>query len=188
MVTHAGARAATVAAHGMGLEMASSYWCETCRRVYAPRLIVGGLCPRGHSDVLPVGRFGGMIKGFIASGGIEERSEAQTRHRQLIHALWSQNERDQQFFQLLTPPVSLSKFIKRMDDLHLRGVDEGWIAIVLPQSPFAPTSAYRIEYADPERFVREMYALFDLTPPTDIDERDQASDVIGVGRTANPDG
>lgn len=122
-----------------------------------------------------------MIKGFIAAGGVEERSEAQTRHRQLIHALWSQNERDQQFYQLLTPPVSLSKFVKQMDALHLRGVDEGWIAIVLPQSPFAAASAYRLEYIAPERFVREMYALFDLTPPTDVDESDAAAELVEIG-------
>lgn len=145
--------------------MASYSWCDTCRRVYPADRVQDGLCPRGHGELVPVGRFGGMIKGFIAAGGIEERSEAQTRHRQLIHALWSQNERDQQFYQLLTPPVSLGKFVRRMDELHLRGVDEGWIEIVVPRSPFAPASAYRIEYADPERFVRELYALFEMTPP-----------------------
>jgi hypothetical protein len=136
------------------------------------------MCPRGHRDVIPVGRFGGMIKGFIAAGGIEERSEAQTRHRQLIHALWSQNEGDQQFYQLLTPPVSLGKFVKQMDALHLRGVDEGWIAIVLPQSPFAAASAYRIDYMDPERFVREMYALFGLTPPMDVGANGAAAEMM----------
>jgi hypothetical protein len=168
--------------------MASSYWCETCRRIYAPSLIVDGMCPRGHREVVPVGRFGGMIKGFIAAGGIEERSEAQTRHRQLIHALWSQNERDQQFYQLLTPPVSMSKFIKQMDALHLRGVDEGWIAIVLPQSPFAAASAYRIEYVDPERFVREMYALFGLIPPTDVESDDATSDIFAINSATESSG
>jgi hypothetical protein len=145
--------------------MASFYWCETCRRVYPVGRIESGRCPHGHDDLMAVGRFGGMIKGFIAAGGLEERSEAQTRHRQMIHALWSQNERDQQFYQLLTPPVSFSRFVKRMDELHLRGVDEGWIRIVMPTSPFAPASAYGIEYRDPERFVRELYALYDMPIP-----------------------
>jgi hypothetical protein len=145
--------------------MASFYWCETCRRVYPAGRIESGLCPKGHPDLTPVGRFGGMIKGFIAAGGIEERSEAQTRHRQLIHALWSQDERDQQFYQLLTPPVSFSRFVKRMDELHLRGIDEGWMRAIMPVSPFAPASAYRIEYVDPERFVRELYALYTMPVP-----------------------
>lgn len=147
--------------------MASYYWCETCRRVYPAGRIESDRCPKGHDNPMPVGRFGGMIKGFIAAGGIEERSEAQTRHRQLIHALWSQNERDQQFYQLLSPPVSFSRFVKRMDELHLRGADEGWIQIVLPTSPFAPASAYGIEYRDPERFVRELYALYNMPVPDD---------------------
>lgn len=145
--------------------MTSQYWCESCRRVYPAGRIEAGRCPKGHGDLVPVGRFAGMIKGFIAAGGIEERSEAQIRHRQLAHALWSQNERDQQFYQLLKPPVSFSRFVKRMDELHLRGLDEGWIRIVLPLSPFAPASSYRIEYVDPERFVRELYALYDLPIP-----------------------
>ena len=118
--------------------MASFYWCETCRRVYPAGRIESGRCPNDHDDLISVGRFGGMIKGFIAAGGLEERSEAQTRHRQLIHALWSRDERDQQFYQLLTPPTSFSRFVKRMDELHLRGVDEGWIGMILPDSPFDP--------------------------------------------------
>jgi hypothetical protein len=145
--------------------MASFYWCETCHRVYPAGRIESGRCPNGHSDLTPVGRFGGMIKGFIAAGGLEERSEAQIRHRQLIHALWSQDERDQQFYQLLTPPVSFSRFVKRMDELHLRGVDEGWMRIIMPVSPFAPASAYGIEYVDAERFVRELYALYNMPMP-----------------------
>jgi len=160
--------------------MVAQYWCDTCNRVYPAEAIADGICPRGHDGVVPVGRFGGLIKGFIAAGGIEERSEAQTRHRQLIHALWSQNERDQQFYQLLTPRVSLGKFVKRMDELHLRGVDEGWIEIVLPRSPFAEAAAYRIEYRDPERFVREMYALFDLTPPTATASDDSDQDITNA--------
>lgn len=145
--------------------MASQYWCATCRHVYPASRIASGRCPNGHDDLVPVGRFGGMIKGFIAAGGLEERSEAQTRHRQLIHALWSQNERDQQFYQLLAPPVSFPRFVKRMDDLHLRGVDEGWIRIVLPDSPFASASSYGIEYSDPARFVHALYALYDMPVP-----------------------
>jgi hypothetical protein len=164
--------------------MASYFWCDTCRRVYPAGRVHDGVCPRGHDGVTPVGRFGGMIKGFIAAGGIEERSEAQMRHRQMIHALWSQNERDQQFYQLLTPPVSLGKFVKRMDDLHLRGVDEGWIEIILPRSPFAPAEAYRIEYIDPERFIRELYALFEMDPPGE-DEAQPAHTFAEIGALTN---
>ncbi len=158
--------------------MASYYWCDLCRKVYPARRVHDGICPAGHDTVVPVGRFGGMIKGFIAAGGLEERSEAQTRHRQLIHALWSQNEREQQFYQLLTPPVSLGRFVKRMDELHLRGVDEGWIAVMLPRSPFAPATEYRLEYLDPERFVRELYALFDLPVPAAAEGQARDTDLV----------
>ncbi len=165
--------------------MASYYWCDTCRRVYPAGRLESGVCPNGHDDLVPVGRFGGMIKGFIAAGGIEERSEAQARHRQLIHALWSQNERDQQFYQLLTPPASFSRFVKRMDELHLRGIEEEWIRIVLPTSPFAPASAYGIEYRDPERFVRELYALYNMPVP-DTAAASFSDDLAVIGTSPSP--
>ena len=165
--------------------MASFYWCETCRRVYPAGRIESGRCPNDHDDLISVGRFGGMIKGFIAAGGLEERSEAQTRHRQLIHALWSRDERDQQFYQLLTPPTSFSRFVKRMDELHLRGVDEGWIGMILPDSPFAPATAYGIEYRDPERFVREMYALYNLPIP-DTTAASVSDDFAAIGAPSAP--
>lgn len=145
--------------------MAKQYWCEECHRAYPDTAIMDGRCPHGHDTVMRIGRFSGMVKSFIASGGLEERSEPQIRHRQLIHALWSQGERDQQFYQLLAPPVSLGRFVKQADDLHLKGVAEGWIRPIVPPSPFAEASEYRMDYVEPERFVRELYALFDLPIP-----------------------
>lgn len=150
--------------------MATQYWCATCNRAYPAERIADGRCPQGHDTVAPVGRFGGMIKSFIASGGIDERSEAQTRYRQLIHALWAQHERDQQFYHLLTPKISMGRFIKQMDDLHLRGIDEGWIRPVIPLSPNAPAADFRMEYEPPERFVIEVYALFNIPVPDDGEE------------------
>ena len=165
MVSHAHAGEGDDGHTGVKRAMASLYWCEDCHKVYAAEYVADGHCPQGHDALVPIGRFSGMVKSFIAAGGIEERSEPQIRHRQLIHALWSQNERDQQFFQLLTPPVSLGKFTKKVDELHLRGVAEGWIRAVIPTSPLADPDAYRIEYTEPERFLRELYALFDLPIP-----------------------
>jgi hypothetical protein len=151
--------------------MATQYWCERCRRTWPAERVSDGICPKGHDTLVPVGRFSGLIKSFIAAGGIEERSEAQNRHRQLIHALWTQGERDHQFYQLLAPKMSLGKFVKQMDALHLRGVDEGWIKPVIPASPFAPVSDYRIEYDPPERFIVEVYKLFDLPLPEGMAEQ-----------------
>ncbi len=119
-----------------------------------------------------------MIKSFIASGGIDERSEAQSRYRQLIHALWAQNERDQQFYHLLTPKISMGRFTKQMDDLHLRGIDEGWIKPIIPLSPNAPAADFRMEYDPPERFVIEVYTLFNIPLPDDNVEYTNALTVM----------
>lgn len=167
--------------------MATQYWCATCNRAYPADRIAQGICPQGHDTVTPVGRFGGMIKSFIAAGGIEERSEAQNRYRQLIHALWAQDERDQQFYHLLAPKVSMGRFVKRMDELHLRGIEEGWITPVIPRSPNAPASAFRMEYDPPERFVIEVYALFNLPLP-DADEDGATPLVLAAQRAQRSDG
>lgn len=166
--------------------MATQYWCETCRRTWPAERVTDGICPRGHDTLIPIGRFGGMVKSFIAAGGIEERSEAQNRHRQLIHALWIQGERDQEFYQLLTPKMSLGKFVKQMDALHLRGVDEGWIKPIIPASPFAPVSAYRLEYDPPERFVLEVYKLFDVPMPEGMTEQAAVLATIRVSEEGEP--
>jgi hypothetical protein len=43
--------------------------------------------------------------------------------------------------------------------LLARGADEGWVRFVLPASPSADESAYRLEFLDEERFVRELEML-----------------------------
>lgn len=163
--------------------MARQYWCATCNRAYPAERIGDGRCPQEHDTVVPVGRFGGMVKSFIAAGGVEERSEAQNRYRQLIHALWAQNERDQQFYHLLAPKLSLGRFIKRMDDLHLRGIDEGWVRPIIPLSPNAPAADFRIEYDPPERFIIEVYALFNIPLPDDSEEQGTALPVTPMATT-----
>jgi hypothetical protein len=43
--------------------------------------------------------------------------------------------------------------------LLARGADEGWVRFVLPAAPSPDESAYRLEFVDEERFVRELEAL-----------------------------
>jgi hypothetical protein len=52
-----------------------------------------------------------------------------------------------------------SRFESRVTGLLARGADEGWVRFVLPASPSADETAYRLEFVDEERFVRELEAL-----------------------------
>jgi hypothetical protein len=52
-----------------------------------------------------------------------------------------------------------SRFEARVTGLLARGADEGWVRFVLPASPSADESAYRLEFLDEERFVRELEML-----------------------------
>ena len=48
-----------------------------------------------------------------------------------------------------------------MTGLLERGAEEGWVRFVFPPAPTPDESAYRLEFADEERFVRELEALLE---------------------------
>jgi hypothetical protein len=52
-----------------------------------------------------------------------------------------------------------NRFESKVTGLLTRGAAEGWVRFVLPAAPTADESAYRVEFVDEERFVREMEAL-----------------------------
>jgi hypothetical protein len=60
---------------------------------------------------------------------------------------------------VLAPDMPYSRFEARVTGLLARGADEGWVRFVLPASPSADETAYRLEFVDEERFVRELEAL-----------------------------
>jgi hypothetical protein len=60
---------------------------------------------------------------------------------------------------VLAPDMPYSRFEARVTGLLARGADEGWVRFVLPASPSADETAYRLEFVDEERFVQELEAL-----------------------------
>ena len=67
----------------------------------------------------------------------------------------------QRYFEICQPGgVYYSRFVRRVTELICRGIEEGWIGLTLPEQPLGPDPRYAIEYRDPERFVRELQALF----------------------------
>ena len=56
--------------------------------------------------------------------------------------------------------VSFSAFVKRVNPLICRGLDEGWIVAKIPRAPVPSDTAYGLDIVDPERFVNELEQLF----------------------------
>jgi hypothetical protein len=89
-------------------------------------------------------------------------SDLQTKHRQLIRMIWTRNGMGEQYYRVLAPDMAYNRFEAQVTGLLERGAAEGWVRFVVPAAPTADESAYRLEFVDEERFVRELEAL--VTP------------------------
>jgi hypothetical protein len=96
-------------------------------------------------------------------------SPLETRHRQLIRLIWTRNGMGERYFRVLAPDMPYNRFEARVTGLLARGAEEGWVRFVLPPAPSPDESAYRLEFLDEERFIRELEAI--AAPAEDSDAR-----------------
>ena len=143
--------------------MAKTYlWCDACRRSFGHADAPAGACPVCGAPVREMGRLAAIARGLMANELVA--SDLGTKHRQLIRLIWTRNGMGERYYRVLAPDVSYARFEARVTDLLARGADEGWVRFVLPPAPSADEAAYRVEFDDDERFVRELEALFSPAP------------------------
>ena len=137
-------------------------WCDGCRRSFGHPDAPDGVCPICGRPVREMGRLAAIARGFMANELVT--SDLRAKHRQLIRLIWTRNGMGERYYRALAPDVPYNRFEARVTDLLARGAEEGWVHFVLPPAPSADESAYRVEFADDERFVRELEALFAPAP------------------------
>ncbi len=136
------------------------YWCERCERTVVaegrPEPIICPICDGATR------RISWLTAALRKVGtGTGNRSDIQQRHIQLIQAIWTADGMGQRYFEICQPgSMYYSRFVRQVNELICRGIDEGWIGLTLPKNPLDPVGRYAIEYHDPERFVRELQTLF----------------------------
>lgn len=136
------------------------YWCQRCEQTHlADDLVAGAGCPRCGG---PTSRISWLTAALRKVGqGTANRSEVQQKHLQLIEAIWTADGMGQRYFEICQPgSMYYSRFVRRVTELICRGIEEGWIELVTPAHPLVPNARYAIEHRDPDRFVRELTALF----------------------------
>jgi hypothetical protein len=106
-----------------------------------------------------MGRFAAIARGFMANELTASPLEA--KHRQLVRLIWTRNGMGEQYYRVLAPDMPYDRFEARVTGLLERGAEEGWVRFVFPLAPTPDESAYRLEFADEERFVRELEALLE---------------------------
>ena len=132
-------------------------WCQNCRRSFLHADAPAGACPVCSVPMREMSRFAAIARGFMANE--LTASDLETKHRQLIRLIWTRNGMGERYYRVLAPDMPYSRFEARVTGLLSRGADEGWVRFVLPPSPSSDESAYRLEFVDEERFVRELEAL-----------------------------
>src|SRR5438874_4560367 len=87
-------------------------------------------------------------------------SEFYHRHRKLLELLWTSDGRGQEYYNILRPTAPYSRFISRVTDIVIQGIQDGWIEVQLPLVPTTDDSAYGVLIKDPDRFAAAVTEAF----------------------------
>jgi hypothetical protein len=104
-----------------------------------------------------MGKMSAILRGLMATELVA--SDLRSKHRQLVRMIWTRSGRGEQYFRVLEPDMTYSKFEARVTDIVCRGIEEGWIELRLPKAPSIQETDYGITFLDEERFVEEMHSL-----------------------------
>lgn len=129
-------------------------WCDTCRRSYRHEEIVNGACPVCTNETRQMGKFSAILRGLMSNE--MAASPLETRHRQLVRLIWTANGMGEQYYRVLAPELPYNRFEAKVTELLCRGAEEGWVRFVIPPAPRPDETAYKLEFDDEERFVREL--------------------------------
>lgn len=132
-------------------------WCDTCRRSYRYEEVVDGACPVCGSETRTMGKFSAILRGLMSNE--MAASPLETRHRQLVRLIWTANGMGEQYYRVLQPNVSYTRFEGKVTELLCRGAEEGWVRFIIPPAPRPDESAYKLEFGDEDRFVTELNRL-----------------------------
>ncbi len=132
-------------------------WCKSCKRSFDLEDAPEGRCPICDDTMREMGRMRAAVRGILAQE--MTASDIQTKHRQLIKLIWTQNRMGERYFQAIQPSVSYSQFERQVTELICRGAEEGWLRIIIPPAPTSDAN-YRLEFVSEERFVEELDKLY----------------------------
>ena len=137
-------------------------WCDHCRRSFRHEDAPTEACPVCGQSMRQMGKFSAILRGLMSNE--VSASPLETRHRQLVRLIWTANGMGEQYYRVLAPEMSYTRFEARVTELLSRGAEEGWVRFVIPPAPRPEESAYKLEFQDEERFVTELHQLVDANP------------------------
>lgn len=102
------------------------------------------------------------------------RDVERPRARFLIERLWQQQFEPQEMYERLAPAsTNYEVFCYSVTRVVVKGIEDGWATLTLPEDPLADDPVYKLEIKDLERFTEEMEkALPDVSWDEDIEVTD----------------
>ncbi len=86
----------------------------------------------------------------------------------LVEMLWTANGQGERLYAAVSPPhVNYNSFVHQVTRTIIRGIDDGWATIELPEDPFEDDPLYKLSFANSDRFADAVAALY---PNVDWDE------------------
>ena len=142
----------------MSSKKSSSYlWCDNCRRSFDHDDAPDATCPVCHSPVQPIGKFNAILRGLMANE--MSPSPIASKHRQIVKLIWTRNGMGEQYYRVLAPEMTYSKFESAMTKLLSAGADEGWVEFVIPAAPKDDEALYKMNVLDENRFLEALQTL-----------------------------
>lgn len=140
------------------------FWCPTCERtLLLPADTAPINCPTCGSAASRISWLTAALRKI--SLGPDRRSDLQSKHIELIQAIWTADGMGQRLFEVCQPgSMYYSRFVRAVNAVICRGIAEGWIELRLPAQPLEENANYSITYLDPERFVEELEQLCPRSP------------------------
>ena len=118
------------------------------------------VCEECAGELRQMGPFEAFVDRWFAPPDMLD-SNMHRRHLQLVELLWTADGRGRELYEIVNPrKVSYSAFVKRVNALVCRGLEEGWIVAQIPPAPVPDDRAYSLTVEDPDRFVDEIGRLF----------------------------
>jgi hypothetical protein len=132
-------------------------WCAACRRSFSHADAPDGACPICGGPTREMSRIAAIARGIMANE--LTTSPLESKHRQMIRLIWTRNGMGEQYYRVLAPDMPYNRFEAEVTSLLERGAEEGWVRFVFPPSPSSDDAAYKLEFADEDRFIQELEAL-----------------------------
>ncbi|MFN8522623.1 MAG: hypothetical protein U0821_05890 [Chloroflexota bacterium] len=117
-------------------------------------------CEECGGELRQMGPFERFVDRWFAPPDMRA-SDLHRRHLQLVELLWTEDGRGREWYEIVRPhKVSYTAFVRRVNVLVCRALDEGWMEAQIPRAPIPNDAAYGLVVHDPDRFVSEMERLF----------------------------